>query len=461
MKFEPTLESVRQHQVPDWYQDAKLGIFIHWGLYSVPAWAPHDGDIDQQVNEKGWQGMFANNPYSEWYLNTYRVGDTPTRRYHEATYGENFSYDDFAPLFNEAVERWNPDEWGDLLAEAGVKYAVFLTKHHDGFLLFPSRHPTPYKTGYQTRRDIPAELRQTLTRRGIHMGLYYSGGLDWSFKHVVIKNQATLFECVPQSPDYVAHADAHWRELIERYEPLVLWNDIAYPRATNLLKLFADYYNAIPDGVINDRFAQEPPRFDPTTEEILAPPPGAFYDFRTPEYTAYKRIVDFKWEATRGLGCSFSYNQNEGEAHTLPAATLIHTLVDVVSKNGNLLLSLGPMADGTVPPEQRDRFLQIGAWLKVHGEAIYGTRPWVQAETTTAHGEEVRFTQKDDAVYATVLADVQGEVTLRDAPLESLSAVHLLGYDTLLPWTRDGRQISLMLPFGLTPAPARTLRLAR
>src|SRR5687768_306881 len=99
MSFEPTYDSVTQHQVPDWFHDAKLGIFVHWGLYSVPGWAPDGADIDKQVAEKGWEGMFASNPYAEWYLNSLRNGETPTRRHHTETYGANFSYDDFAATF--------------------------------------------------------------------------------------------------------------------------------------------------------------------------------------------------------------------------------------------------------------------------------------------------------------------------------------------------------------------------
>src|SRR5688572_32899880 len=114
MSYEPTYESVTQHAVPQWFHDDKLGIFVHWGLYSVPGWATHEADIDKMVAEKGWEVWFANNSYAEWYLNTLRIGDTPTNRYHTATYGENFSYDDFIPAFDQAVEQWNPDEWASL-----------------------------------------------------------------------------------------------------------------------------------------------------------------------------------------------------------------------------------------------------------------------------------------------------------------------------------------------------------
>ncbi|MDZ4766907.1 MAG: alpha-L-fucosidase [Chloroflexota bacterium] len=447
MPYEPNLDSLRAHVVPNWFHDAKFGLMVVWGLFSVPAWAPTTGNLGEVAAEQGWEGLFARNPYAEWYLNSLKHDGSPTQAHHRATYGDAFAYDDFVPLFHDAAARWNPETWGDCFADAGAKYIIFLTKHHDGFLLWNSAHPTPGKRDYQTQRDIPAELGAALRKRNIRLGLYYSGGLDWSFHHPIIRDQASLFACVPQSQAYADHATAHWRELIARYQPDVLWNDIGYPSATNLPELFADYYNAHPDGVINDRFAQEPPSVDPVTEAIVAPPPGAHYDFRTPEYSSYKEIMPFKWESTRGLGFSFSYNQNEGEEYTLSAATLIQTLVDVVSKNGNLLLSFGPMADGTIPPEQADRLAQIGAWLRINGDAIYSTRPWSQSDAVTTDGAQVRFTQKDGAIYATVLGGVLGgTVTITGAPLAGVTGVEWLGHREALDFAHHDGGLQITLP---------------
>jgi alpha-L-fucosidase len=458
MLYEANYESLRTHQIPDWFHDAKFGLMVVWGLFSVPAWAPTTGNLDEVAAELGWEGFFSRNPYAEWYLNSMRIDGSPTQAHHRSTYGDTFSYDDFVPMFHQAVEGWNPDTWGDLFSDAGAKYIIFLTKHHDGFLLWNSTHPTPYKADYQTQRDIPAELGAALRRRGIRLGLYYSGGLDWSFYHPVIRDQASLYACVPQSGEYVAHADAHWRELIARYQPDVLWNDIAYPKGSDLAQLFAEYYNAHPEGVINDRFSQTPPTVDPVTEDIVAPPPGAHYDFRTPEYTSYKQIMPFKWESTRGLGFSFSYNQNEGEAHTLPASELIHTLIDVVSKNGNLLLGVGPMADGTIPAIQAARLLGLGAWLAVNGDAIYATRPWERAEGMTTGGLGVRFTRKGDTMYAILLGAADGAVTIRDLRAQEGTTIQLLGQDAPLSWAQDGDQVTVQMPESLTPAPAHTLK---
>jgi alpha-L-fucosidase len=306
MPYEPTFESVRQHRVPDWYHDAKLGIFIHWGLYSVPGWAPHGGDIDQQVAEKGWSGMFANNPYAEWYLNTYRVGDTATRRHHIATYGPNSSYDDFVPLFNEAVKKWHPDEWAHLFKRVGARYAVLTTKHHDGFLLWPSARTSPHKPGhYATTRDLVGELAAAVRAQGMRLGLYYSGGLDWSFNPTPVRDFMDVYSTIVQTPEFVAYADFHWRELIERYQPSILWNDIGYPAKADAARLFADYYNRFPDGLVNDRWAQRMPEHIPGPGEPIGPPVADHADYTTPEYSSYDHIKNMKWEACRGIGHSF------------------------------------------------------------------------------------------------------------------------------------------------------------
>ena len=138
-RYEPTWESISQHQAPEWFQDAKLGIFIHWGLYSVPGWATPTGELGK-VDRNVW---FKNNPYAEWYLNTLKIEGSPTEEYHAKTYGTDFGYLDFIPIFNEQVKGWNPDEWAELFREVGARYVVLTSKHHDGFTLWPSREKIP------------------------------------------------------------------------------------------------------------------------------------------------------------------------------------------------------------------------------------------------------------------------------------------------------------------------------
>ena len=441
-----------QRQIPDWYAGAKLGIFVHWGLYSVPAWAPTTGSFDQVVESQGWPAWFRNNPYAEWYRNTLHIDGSPTAQHQAATYGADTPYEAFAPVFNEGLGDWDPADWATLFRDAGARYVVLTTKHHDGFLLWPSEHPNPHEHGWQTSRDLVGELASAVRDAGMRMGLYYSGGLDWTFNPLVIQDLPDLWQGIPQDDNYVAYADAHWRELIERYRPAVLWNDIGMPRAFPVRRLFTDYYAAVPDGLVNDRFA-----IGGTMEEREHAAP---FDISTPEYRSYSEITPEKWESTRGIGFSFGYNMNEDDENLLSVEALIHLLVDVVSKNGNLLLNTGPMADGTIPPGQRERLEGLGSWLKTNGEAIFDTRPWRMAEGESGEGIPIRFTRSGDALYAILLGRPGETVTLSIPGLVEGTDVRLLGNDVPLPHDTRGDQISVTMPRDRSDRPAHTLRFA-
>jgi alpha-L-fucosidase len=453
--YQPTRESVQQHPVPEWYHTAKLGIFIHWGLYSVPAYAPLAGDFSQVLASGDWATWFANNPYAEWYMNSYQIAGSPTQHYHQQEFGAGFPYADFAPRFNQAVQGWDPAAWATLFQQVGARYVVLTTKHHDGFLLWPSRQPNPFLPNYHAERDLVGELTGAIRAHGMEMGLYYSGGLDWTFNPKVIQHIADIPQGVPQSAEYVAYANGHWRELIDRYQTAILWNDIAYPAATNLNELFADYYNQIPHGLVNNRFAQ---KFEIKAGHQVS---DNHFDFETPEYSSFAEICTTKWESCRGIGASFGYNQLEGPEHYQSVENLVRLLVDIVSKNGNLLLNIGPTATGEIPELQRERLLGLGAWLRVNGEAIFETQPWHTAEGNTAEEIAVRFTQRADHLYATLLAAPNGEIStllgLRAAPD---TVIHLLGDEEQpLPWTQTEHGLAVTLPRPLTPAPAHVLRM--
>ena len=259
-----------------------------------------------------------------------------------------------------------------------ARYAVLTTKHHDGFLLWPSPQPNPFIPGYHADRDLVGEFMQAVRGQGLTAALYYSGGLDWTFNDKVIQHIADFPLAVPQTQEYVNYANNHWRELIDRYETMILWNDIAYPANTDLNVLFADYYNRLPEGVVNNRFTQ---RFRMDETGIVS---DNFYDFETPEYTSFAEIRQKKWESCRGIGASFGYNRREGADQHLTVEDLVRSFVDIVSKNGNLLLNVGPTAEGQIPDLQLERLLGLGRWLDVNGEAIFDTRPWQVAESRTA-----------------------------------------------------------------------------
>jgi alpha-L-fucosidase len=235
------------------------------------------------------------------------------------------------------------------------------------------------------RSRYRCELLAAVRKQDMRMGLYYSGGYDWTFAPGPIRVAADYQSVKPQSPAYGAYVDAQMRELIARYHPSLLWNDIDYPKSGHPLQIMADYYNTAPGGVVDDRFGVP------------------HSDFKSPEYQTLDKISPVKWEECRGLGRSFGFNRAEGEAESIAPQNLIYLLVDIVSKNGNLLLDVGPEADGTIPPVQMSRLQALGDWLQQNGEAIYGTTPWTRASGITGEGIAVRFTRKGDALYATLL----------------------------------------------------------
>jgi alpha-L-fucosidase len=426
-KYEPNWESIGRHQVPEWFHDAKLGIFIHWGLYSVPAWAPPTGEL----GKVDWNKWFFQNPYAEWYLNTIRLKDTPSWEHHVTTYGADFDYYRFAETFNRENRKWKPEEWAKLFHQTGARYVVLTSKHHDGFTLWPSRVPNPKRPGTKlsAERDLVGDLTKAVRAEGMKMGLYYSGGLDWTFETTPIAKREQVRGTVPQTQEYGRYADAHWHELIDRYAPALLWNDISYPKTGKIPELFAYYLNKVPEGAINNRFGVD------------------FADFTTPEYTRYDKITEKKWESCRGLGFSFGYNRVEGPEHVIASDKLIELVIDIVSKNGNLLLNVGPAPDGTISAIQMDRLRALGKWLDTNGEGIFGSRPWVTHGGKTPDGSEIRFTRKSDALYAFLFSKPgRSEITVPGVYASPATRVQWLGQPGTLKWIQKGRDLVVMAP---------------
>jgi alpha-L-fucosidase len=436
---------------PLWYDDVKLGIFVHWGLYSAPGWAITSGTLDDVPSRLGWKVWFRDNAYAEWYANSLKIAESPTAQFHRSHYGDT-GYYDFIPTFNEAIQKWDPAEWGELFKSAGAGYVILTTKHHDGFCLWPSRAPHPTLGDFHASRDIVGELATAVRNQGIRFGTYYSGGLDWSVNPQPIEDIVDLGKTVIQEPGYVAYADAHWRELMDRYDTSVLWNDIAYPRCSGLTGIVDDFYRRTPDGLVNDRFKD----FDPGgTFTYLAQP-----DMLTPEYTSFSEKREEKWETNRGIGYSFGYNHAEDEANFIPIETLIRLFVDIVSKNGNMLLNVGPRADGSIQEGQVLRVRALGEWLAINGDAIYGTRPWQVAEGTTDQGIDVRFTQKGEALYATLLGQPSpGPITLNGLGAVPETTATLLGTDAPVQVETREDAIIVTIPDAVAVRPAHALRL--
>ncbi len=423
MPYAATLDSLRTHEVPAWFHDAKLGIFIHWSVSSVPGFAPREAGIDAIFSGESEQ---TDSPYTEWYWNSLKLEGSAVGRYHREHYGDQ-PYEAFADDFRRGLEQWRPDQWARAFEEAGARYVVLVTKHHDGFCLWPSEvpHPKPEYRGWNTGRDVVGELAAAVRARGMRFGVYYSGGLDWTFDDRPVRGLVDVLAGMPGGA-YPAYAAAQVRELIDRYRPDVLWNDISWPQPNaELYELLADYYAAVPEGVINDRWLARSwlipwLRLGPInrlgeylvkrqlakTGGMIAPPAPPMYDYRTPEYASFDDIQQGKWECVRGMDKSFGYNHTSTPEDFLTKRELLHSFVDIVSKNGNLLLNVGPRGvDAQIPDEQRERLRWLGEFLGANREAVYGSRPWTHAEGVDDAGVSARFTLNDGRVYRIVLDD--------------------------------------------------------
>jgi alpha-L-fucosidase len=366
---------------PAWYAKPQLGIFIHWGIFAVPAYAPGGTSI-AELFKTDYDNAMAVSPYAEWYWNAMRVTGSPTAVRHATVHGGR-SYESFRKDFEDAAEAFDANVWADHFAASGAGYVVFVTKHHDGFCLWPTDVENPHRPGWHSKRDFVGELASAVRARGMRFGLYYSGGLDWTFHHLPISNFGDMLACVPTSDDYRRYAAAQARELIDRYKPSVLWNDIAWPSDEDLPALFACYYKAVPDGVVNDRWLGMAAMFeglrDPAARagfnamvkgriaeaggELDNPPPP-HCDFRTVEYSTGEHMGEKKWEACRGLGLAFGYNQDERTGDYMTGAALTDLYRNLTARGGNLLINVGPMANATIPDVQRQPLLELGRAIR-------------------------------------------------------------------------------------------------
>ena len=363
---------------PEWYAKPQLGIFIHWGIFTIPSWAPRGRAIHDLIGDD-YDRSAVLTPYSEWYENAMRVEGSPTRARHKALYGDK-SFMDFRPEFDAAAQSFDADAWADFFVESGASYVVFVTKHHDGYCLWPTDVSNPHRPGWNTPRDFTGELADAVRARGLRFGVYYSGGLDWTFRNTPISNIGDMFACVPTEQDYRAYALAQAKELIDRYKPSVFWNDICWPDVEGVSTLHNYYYAAVPDGVTNDRWLAATEFFnslrDPASRASFnamlkartaggqqEETPAPFGDFRCVEFGLGAIPKTQKWESCRGLGLGFGYNTDELPEDFLDAQGLIDLFTDVTTKRGNLLINIGPRADGSVPDLQSAPLRALGKHL--------------------------------------------------------------------------------------------------
>ncbi len=378
--------------------------------------------------------------------------NSATYKYHQATYGADYAYDRFIDEWK--AEKFEPDEWVDLFKQAGAKYFVLTSKHHDGTALWSSDVSGRDTVDLGPKRDLAGELFAAAREDGdLKAGFYYSL-YEWynpAYTGKPARNPYTGAE-VPYTgaPSNVNYVDDYMlpqmSELIDKYDPDILWCDGQWEKPASYWKtggMLAEYYNQAKN--------REEPR-EVAVANRCKIDSGALdsteLDFQTPEYTVKPDIDVNKWESSRGIAHSYGYNQNEPIEDYLTSDQLVESLVDIVSKNGNLLLDVGPKADGTIPELQAERLRDIGAWLDINGEAIYGTTYWNRADEPAAD-VPVRYTQRDGSLYATALTWPGRELTLGgDLPFGENTEVTLLGADgDTLDWERnDAGEIVIEMP---------------
>lgn len=387
-EYKPTWESLDKRPVPKWFMDAKFGIFIHWGVYSVPAW------------RKVTSGRYAS--YAEWYYA--RVMEDKKNggaEFHRRNYGQDFEYRGFGPMFK--AELFDPDSWAELFARSGAKYVVLTSKHHDGYCLWPTK--SPYKKNWHSmavgpKRDLVGELTRSVRKKGLRMGLYYSI-IEWESipthrtetGYFINKKYVEKYR-IPADRYVDAHLIPQLKELVMNYQPAVIFSDGGeWDRTTGEWKakeFLAWLYNQAPNKdevVVNDRWGTDTP--------------GKHGDYFSSEYEDTDAVgVAHPWEESRGVGGSYGFNRDENIDDYSTSASLVHELIDIVSRGGNLLLNVGPTADGRIPVIMQQRLVDIGGWLAVNGEAIYGTRPWHKKAHNKADKKKgIYFTQKDGNIY--------------------------------------------------------------
>ena len=456
-RYEPTWESIDRRPSPQWYTDAKFGIFIHWGVYSVPAFAA--------VNVKD------ENPYAEWYWNSLTEGKlakspaghgAATWAFHKRLYGADFPYSDFAPMFR--AELFDPDRWADLFAKAGARYVALTSKHHEGFTLWRSKEANaswarPWNSvDVGPKRDLVLDLTEAGRAKGLQMGIYYSLYEWYNPLYLSDKKRYVAEHLFPQFKDVVSHV-----------KPAIIFSDGEWELTSaewRSPELLAWLFNESPvaDTVaIDDRWGKD------TRHKH-----GGYY---TTEYTSGMQEANHPWEESRGMGYSYGYNRNETLSDYHTGRQLILMLIDIVSRGGNLLLDIGPRADGGIPVVMEERLTQLGEWLRPNGEAIYGTHAWKRAsqwsqgtvpklEQSEFRSEydisklvdeprsgyariEAFFTAKGDSVYAIVPHRPETSFALNDASARPGSKFTLLETGDELPWRAEGGRVIVEWPANL------------
>ena len=425
--YEAKWESLDKRPVPQWWTDAKFGIFIHWGPYAVPAF----GNISKD-------GKFAWDCYAEWYQGFMLRGKKAYLDHH-AKYYHNAPYGNFAAEFK--AEHFNAADWAELFKKAGAKYVVLTSKHHDGYALWPSPESPYYNSvAVGSGRDLAGEFCKAMREAGLKRGFYFS----------MLEYANPLYPGVRDGkPSPSALTPEEWnkrvnlpqlKELADIYEADIIWPDGEwdYPSSRHCSEEYLAWlYNEskVKDTVVvNDRWGKECRGRHGghyTTEYVLE---GGDKSGDSAEHP---------WEECRGIGNSFGYSRFETPKASMSRERCVETLVACVSRGGNLLLNVGPTADGRIPAVMQDRLLAIGRWLEVNGEAIYTTTRWKDAPKDFTR-KKIYFTKKPDAIYMTVFAKDLEKVSVPG--LKNVKGVSMLGLSSKIEWKEADGAVEITMP---------------
>jgi len=430
--YDNSWASLDSRPIPSWFQDAKFGIFIHWGVYSVPSW--------RQLES----GLYAS--YAEWYYARVMFNpDNGGQEFHNKNYGADFEYRDFGPLFR--TELFDPSLWASLFKRSGAKYVVLTSKHHDGYCLWPAS--SPYKKNWNSMavgpgRDLVGELTNAVRAEGLKMGLYYSI-IEWesSWTHRTESGyylpEGIIEKYKIPEDEYVdKHLIPQLTELVESYKPSLIFSDGGEWDGTEdywkTKEFLAWLYNDSPvkdEVVVNDRFAKDMP--------------GNHGDYYSSEYKDMEGVdANHPWEESRGIGGSYGFNRAENIDDYNSSEELVHELIDIVSRGGNLLLNVGPSSDGRIPVIMQQRLIDIGSWLNVNGEAIFKTRKRELRSQNEAK-QELYFTTKGNLMFCLFTSWTKNiEVELQTD--ENVKSIKFLGWDEELDWTVEEGLLKIKVP---------------
>lgn len=427
-KYMPNWASLDTRPTPKWWVDAKFGIFVHWGPYSVPAYSPMSG-------KEG----YAN--YAEWYPGQLARTNAEVVVYHKRVYGD-VPYANLAAQFR--AENFDAAKWARIFRKAGARYAVLTSKHHDGYALWPSPDSPYYNSvALGSGRDLCGEFVAAMRTEGLRCGFYYSllehGNARYRLKVRDIPAWGRDALSVEEWAGRMNHPQM--KDLVERYHADILWpdGDWDWPSANQRSEEFLAWLfneSCMRDTiVVNDRWGREcrGRHGGHYTTEYGNPGDGA----ENPDEDA-----QHPWEECRGIGMSFGHNRMETAENYMTPAQCVATLIDIVSRGGNLLLNVGPTADGRIPPIMEDRLLAIGRWLDVNGEAIYGTTRWTANQALRERG--LHFTRKGSSLYL-IATRWPGQEVEFSVPGKVKSAT-LLGSQAPVLWSQDGSGVRMVFP---------------